>query len=184
MKKFAILLVVFVVFAPCEFAQGSVAPPRTKEEAIARLRADYLLISFKNQADTTTNIGDFLACLNKIVPIGESKKEALGSCILTAIRQEKKPMSADHFLWMFPFWKVEFLPVMRANVHDIINIFFSLPDYEKILAGITQNIYTAHYAYIYLRDIYREEQAALHHRTFSNPYTKSVLDEVFSHYGI
>jgi len=180
MKNLIIILsAVFVISTHCGYSF-------TKQEASALLKNHYLFQYFRHPSDTTATLNRFVETVNKIVPISEQKKENLKALLLTAIRQDSnKGTSVNDQMMNLPLIDYSFIPLMGANVNNVIKNNFSAEEYRMVFNTILNDRVTANDAYWDLQSIYRKEvreSTGMLFFTMLNP--KYLYDLMFDAYGL
>ena len=181
-----ILTATFVISAYCGYSQ--IGPPLyTKQAAVALLKDHYLFQYFRHPGDTTANLNRFVETVNKIVPMSNEKKDSIKVLTLACIRQDPyKGTSVNAQMHNLPLIDYSFIPLMGANVNDVIRNNFIWDEYRQIFNTILNDRVTAKDAYHELIRYYKGEVLDNTGMMFVNDYVdpKSVYDLMFDAYGV
>ena len=199
----SLLLAVFSIHYGYSQLRKNITPTYPKDEAIAILKENYLVMYFRYPADTVATLDRFVKTLNRIVPIGDEKKEAIKAQALAAVQKqtvnedmrlpfntktEKYPSISWQIDWfnMSPIRYENYIPLLAGNVNEVIKANFNDADYGLIYKALSDERVEAQLAYIDLNRYFRREAPDKAHGDGAPMETvfEIYFNKMFDHYDI
>ena len=206
MKNLTLLVLFAVLSIHYGYSQlrKNITPTYPKDEAISILKDDYLTMYFRHPADTVATLDRFVETLNKIIPIGDGKREAIKAQSLAAVQQQTvfmdKPIGflnpqTDKFpsislqIDWFIMSSIRYencIPLLAGNVNEVIKANFNDVDYTLIYKALFDERVEAHLAYVDLNRYFRQEAPEKAHGDGAPMETvfEIYFNKMFDHYDI
>ena len=199
----SVLLAVFSIL--CGYSQLrtiTTTPAYPKDEAIAILKDNYLTMYFQHPADTVATLDRFVETLNKIIPIGDGKIEAIKTQALAAV-QKQTVIADDRAGFLNPqtekfpsiTWQIHslpltefdnYIPLLAGNVDAVIRANFNDEDYALIYKILSDERMKVRKAYFALGWYFRRESPDKAYNIEAPLGTgeEIYLGKMFDHYNI
>ena len=200
-----LLFAVFSIF--CGHAQYIFVedPDYSREEAISILKENYVFMYLRHPADTVATLDRFVETLNRIVPIGDGKREAIKAQALAAVQKQTifggdmrtERMNAQTEKLPSIDWQIQilvigtpnlenYIPLLAGNVDAVIRANFNDADYAMIYKTLYDERNKARGAYRVLGDYFRSEAPEKIEGIGAarETYAEVRFNKIFDHYNI